>query len=63
MTNKVWMLGIMLVAFLVGTISCSADYAGRPVGRYQLSPPDMDSNGIYRIDTVTGQYGGVAVKI
>ena len=56
MTNKVWMLGIMLVAFLVGTVSCSADYAGRPVGRYQFT--SSSGAGVWKIDTVTGQVWG-----
>jgi hypothetical protein len=57
MTNKVWMVGMMLIVFVIGMMFSQNTSAQQgEIGRYQLEhDPRTDYSGVWKIDTVTGQ--------
>ena len=58
MTNKVWMVGMMLIAFLIGMMFSQNTTAQQgEIGRYQITAT-QDEHGTatgWRLDTRTGQ--------
>ena len=58
MTNKVWMVGMMLIAFVIGMLFSQNTTAqeSNEIGRYQISGGSSDlSYFVWKIDTVTGE--------
>ena len=56
MTNKVWMVGMMLIAFVIGMLSSQDTSAQQgSVGRHRIVPVADNSFFVWRIDTVTGE--------
>ena len=68
MTNKVWIVGMMLIAFVIGMLSSQSTSAQQDeVGRYQITAATMWALGVgniarlvsltrvYRLNTATGE--------
>jgi hypothetical protein len=56
MTNKVWMIGMMLIAFVIGMLSSQNTSAQQgEIGRYQMTRGAIDVNRAFLLDTATGR--------
>ena len=58
MQNKMWLVGMMLIAFFVGMMSSQNTTAqeSNEIGRYQISGASRDNEfRAYMIDTATGR--------
>ena len=55
MKNKIWMVAMMLIAFLVGMMSSQNTAAQQgEIGRYQIEKIDDSTIFVWKIDTATG---------
>ena len=57
MTNKVWMVGMMLIAFVIGMLFSQNTSAQQgEIGRYQMAAYVFTRGGVsFRLNTATGE--------
>ena len=62
MTNKVWMVGMMLIAFVIGMLfSQNTSAQMGKVGQYQIAVAGAERmQFVYRLNTETGETRGCA---